>query len=160
MYETNVLNDKVVDVINLKQQSIEKYLLSGYKANDPVYCKPTLYVLKNPRHLTIPYVLSGVVGVNGHVSSTLSAITSKSCGQLISPGDLQFQGVTSCTSTRVGVSVIRFENGGDNSASPSLFAVAGSNGFIRIFDMDESLGKIQQRCEKEDCVLSLFNIFY
>lgn len=133
-----------LDLVKLKQQTIDKFLVSGFKPNEPVHNSPAYFIPKHPRHLTIPNILSNInkyghFDYRNHDNTNHSII--QSCCNTLSTSEIKFQDII-CNSVRVGVSVIRFENA---DHSPSLFAVAGSNGIIRVFDIHDCYHKIQKR---------------
>ena len=131
------------ELISLKQQSIEKYFISGYKSDEPIYSLPVSFIPKHPKYLTIPNILSAANNQykygNYNFKTGNNEYLSDTCSNSLTVSPLQFE-TPACNNVRVGVSVIRFEN---NINSPSLFAVAGSNGVIRIFDIYDCFCTIQ-----------------
>lgn len=133
-----------LELVKLKQQTLDKFLVSGFKLNEPIYNSSAYFIPKHPRHLTIPNILaninkSGHFDYRNHDNNNVSII--QSCCTKLSTSEIKFQDIA-CNSVRVGISVIRFENA---ERSPSLFAVGGSNGVIRVFDIHDCYHKLQKR---------------
>jgi len=70
------------------------------------------------------------------------ALSSWLCAKRLSPSGLVLGDQFSNLGTRVGSSVIRFENQ-ENTNGSVLFVVGGSNGNIRVYDHEECVSRIQ-----------------
>ena len=144
--------DEKKELIALKQQSIKKYLVSGFRpdeSNNSLLCQ---FIPKHAQFITIPTIIannsnSKKYGIYNYKDGN-SAYFSSSCANYLSISPLMFEDSSNVNSLRVGVSVIRLENiRSENplSYSSSLIAIGGSNGIIRIFDTYDSFSNNQVR---------------